>query len=127
MIQRDKDVKTGTFSFLTMHSYDAIVSLNMVHIAPWPASLGLFAGAGRLLRQGGLLILCGPFKRDGVHNAPSNAAFDVSLRASNPSWGVRDIADLERIAKSCGLGLREIIEMPANNMSLVFDRVVGQR
>ena len=60
--------------------------------------------------------------RDGVHNAPSNAAFDVSLKASNPTWGLRDIIDLEHIAESSGLGLREIIEMPANNMLLVFDK-----
>jgi cyclopropane fatty-acyl-phospholipid synthase-like methyltransferase len=100
--------------------FDAIVSLNMVHISPWAASLGLFAGAGRVLRGGGHLFLYGPFMRDGVHNAPSNAAFDASLKASNPSWGVRDIADLERVAKSSGLSLHETIEMPANNMSLVF-------
>src|ERR1043165_1309076 len=99
---------------------DAIVSLNMVHISPWTASLGLFAGAGRLLRGGGLLFLYGPFMRDGVHTAPSNAAFDASLKASNPAWGVRDIADLERVAESSGLSLHETIEMPANNMSLVF-------
>ena len=74
----------------------------------WAASLGLFAGAGRLLRAGGLLILYGPFMHDGVHNATSNAAFDVSLKASNPSWGLRDITDLERIAESSGLGLRAI-------------------
>jgi hypothetical protein len=92
----------------------------MVHISPWTASLGLFAGAGRLLRGGGLLFLYGPFMRDGVHTAPSNAAFDASLKASNPAWGVRDIADLERVAESSGLSLHETIEMPANNMSLVF-------
>jgi SAM-dependent methyltransferase len=124
---RDIDVCASAWGGEQTQAFDAIVSLNMVHIAPWPASLGLFAGAGRVLRAGGLLILYGPFMRDGVHNAPSNAAFDVSLKASNPSWGVRDITDLERVAKSSGLGLREIIEMPANNMSLVFDRVVGQR
>jgi hypothetical protein len=92
----------------------------MVHIAPWAATLGLFAGAGRLLRIGGLLVLYGPFMRDGVHNAPSNAAFDVSLKARNASWGLRDIAELERVGESFRLRLRETIEMPANNMSLVF-------
>ena len=105
--------------------FDAIVSLNMVHIAPWAASLGLFAGAGRLLRAGGLLVLYGPFMRDGAHNAPSNAAFDASLKARNPSWGVRDIADLERVGEFSGLSLRETIEMPANNMSLVFSNRGG--
>jgi hypothetical protein len=92
----------------------------MVHIAPWSASLGLFAGAGRMLRAGALLILYGPFMRDGAHNAPSNAAFDSSLKARNPSWGVRDIADLERLGEESGLVLRDMIEMPANNRTLVF-------
>ena len=105
--------------------FEAIVSLNMVHIAPWAASLGLFAGAGRLLRPGGVLVLYGPFMRDGAHNAPSNAAFDVSLKAQNPSWGLRDIADLERVGESSGLSLRETIEMPANNKSLVFSKTGG--
>jgi SAM-dependent methyltransferase len=100
--------------------FDVMISLNMVHIAPWSASLGLFAGAGRLLRAGALLILYGPFTRDGAHNAPSNAAFDVSLKARNQSWGLRDIADLERLGEVSGLVLRETIEMPANNRMLVF-------
>jgi hypothetical protein len=99
-----------------------MVSINMVHIAPWAATLGLFAGAGRLLRAGGLLFLYGPFMHNGVHNAPSNAAFDESLKARNPSWGLRDIVDLERVAEASGLKLGETIEMPANNMSLVFSR-----
>lgn len=99
---------------------DAIVSLNMVHIAPWAATLGLFAGAGRLLSPGGVLVLYGPFTRDGVHTATSNAAFDASLKMRDPSWGLRDIADLERVGTSSGLELREAVEMPANNTSLVF-------
>ena len=101
---------------------DAIVSINMVHIAPWAASLGLFAGAGHLLRTGGLLILYGPFMRGGVHNAGSNADFDVSLKARNPSWGVRDLADLERVGEASGISLREIIEMPSNNAIVVFSK-----
>jgi SAM-dependent methyltransferase len=116
----DIDVCARAWGVEETPAFDAIVSLNMVHIAPWVASLGLFAGAGRLLRAGGLLFLYGPFMRDGLHNAPSNAAFDVSLKARNPSWGVRDITDLERVAASSGLGLREIVEMPANNWALVF-------
>jgi SAM-dependent methyltransferase len=107
--------------------FDAIVSLNMVHISPWAASSGLFAGAGALLRHGGILFLYGPFMRDGVHSAPSNAAFDATLKAQNPTWGVRDIADLERVGKACGVTLRETITMPANNMSLVFIKTVDGR
>src|SRR4029079_3062933 len=110
----DVDVCATAWGVEHTAPFDAIVSLNMVHIAPWAASLGLFAGAGRLLRAGGLLVLYGPFMRNGTHNAPSNAAFDASLKARNPSWGVRDIADLEDLAKSSELGLREMIEMPAN-------------
>jgi SAM-dependent methyltransferase len=116
----DIDVCATSWGIEQTAPFDAIVSLNMIHIAPWAASLGLFAGAGRLLRVGGLLFLYGPFMRDGVHNAPSNAAFDVSLKARNPSWGLRDIAELERVGESFGLRLREALEMPANNMSLVF-------
>ena len=116
----DVDVSAKEWSVEQTAPLDAIVSLNMVHIAPWEASLGLFAGAGRLLCAGGLLILYGPFMRNGTHNAPSNAAFDASLKERNPTWGLRDIADVERVADSSGLSLRETFEMPANNMSLVF-------
>jgi cyclopropane fatty-acyl-phospholipid synthase-like methyltransferase len=116
----DIDVCAESWGVEQTAPFDAIVSLNMVHIAPWAATLGLFARAGRLLRVGGLLVLYGPFMRDGVHNAPSNAAFDASLKARNASWGLRDIAELERVGASFRLRLRETIEMPANNMSLVF-------
>ena len=101
---------------------DAMLSINMVHIAPWPATAGLFSGAGRLLRGGGLLCLYGPFMHKGAYNTPSNAAFDQSLKASNPAWGLRDIADLERTAFASGLRLGETVEMPANNKLLVFRR-----
>jgi hypothetical protein len=83
---------------------------------------GLFAGAGLALQSDGLLVLYGPFKRDGKHTALSNAVFDTSLRDGNPDWGVRDIADLKALASRAGLALRETVEMPANNMILVFGR-----
>ena len=118
----DIDVCAKAWGVEQTAPFDAIVSLNMIHIAPWSATLGLFAGAGRLLRPGGLLFLYGPFMRNGAHNAPSNAAFDASLKARDPSWGLRDTADLERLGESSGLSLRETIEMPANNMSLVFSK-----
>jgi len=117
---RDIDVCSGQWGVGQTEHFDAIVSINMIHIAPWEASLGLFAGAGRLLRAGGLLVLYGPFMRDGAHNAPSNAAFDAALKERNPSWGVRDIADLEHVGEAAGLNLRGTIEMPTNNMLLVF-------
>jgi len=116
----DIDVRATAWREELSARFDAIVSLNMVHIAPWAASLGLFSIAGALLRRGGVLFLYGPFMRDGVHNAPSNAAFDATLKTQNPAWGVRDIADLERVGKACGVDLSETIQMPANNTSLVF-------
>jgi SAM-dependent methyltransferase len=98
----------------------AVLCANVIHIAPWPVAEGLFAGAARYLRQDGRLFLYGPFKRDGKHTAVSNAVFDTSLRANNPDWGVRDVADARKLAESVGLGLVEIVDMPANNLILVF-------
>lgn len=98
----------------------ALFCANVIHIAPWRVAEGLFAGAARLLRADGRLFLYGPFKRDGKHTAVSNAVFDSSLREGNPDWGVRDVAELERLAGGNGLALQEIVEMPANNMILVF-------
>jgi SAM-dependent methyltransferase len=98
----------------------AIFCANVVHIAPWRVAEGLFTGAARLLRPDGLLVLYGPFKRGGKHTALSNAVFDTSLRDANPEWGVRDVADLERLGAGVGLALREIVEMPSNNLILVF-------
>jgi Protein of unknown function (DUF938) len=95
---------------------------NVIHIAPWRVAEGLFAGTGRYLGADGRLFLYGPFKRAGKHTAISNAVFDTSLRDTNPEWGVRDIEDLERLADSVGLALIEIAEMPANNLTLVFER-----
>jgi Protein of unknown function (DUF938) len=100
----------------------AVFCANVIHIAPWHVAEGLFAGAGRYLRTEGRLFLYGPFKRSGKHTAPSNAAFDTSLRDQNPEWGVRDIDDLGKLAENTGLELVEIAEMPANNLTLVFER-----
>ncbi|MCG8440185.1 MAG: class I SAM-dependent methyltransferase [Caulobacterales bacterium] len=101
---------------------DAVMSVNMIHIAPWEAALGLLAGAGRLLRPGGQLILYGPFARGGAHTAPSNAAFDESLRRRDPRWGVRDLDDVAAAGAPHGLTLREVIDMPANNLIAAFAR-----
>lgn len=102
--------------------FDAIVSLNMIHISPWEAALGLIAGASRLLKPNGVLFFYGPFKRDGAHTAPSNEAFDQSLKSRDPSWGVRDVADVAREAQRKGFALMEIEEMPANNLCVIFTR-----
>jgi hypothetical protein len=100
----------------------AVFCANVVHIAPWRVAEGLFAGSARHLRADGQLFLYGPFKRDGRHTAPSNAIFDTSLREANAEWGVRDLAELETLAAGVGLKLREIVEMPANNLILMFER-----
>jgi SAM-dependent methyltransferase len=104
----------------------AIVCVNVLHISPWRVAQNLMAGAGRLLRGGGRLFVYGPFMRDGQHTAPSNAAFDASLRAKNPEWGVRDVRDLNALADDAGLTLTEMAPMPANNLVLVFTRAVRQ-
>lgn len=101
---------------------DAIIAINMIHIAPWHATLGLLAGAGRVLRPGGLLFLYGPFREGGVHTADSNAAFDADLRARDPSWGVRDLHEITTLALQHGLLPPERIPMPSNNLSVVFRR-----
>ncbi len=100
----------------------AVFCANVIHIAPWRVAEGLFAGAARYLRSDGRLFLYGPFKRDGKHTALSNAVFDTSLREQDPKWGVRDIADVEKLATGVGLTLIETVEMPANNLILLFAR-----
>jgi SAM-dependent methyltransferase len=100
----------------------AVFCANVIHIAPWRVAEGLLAGAGKYLRPDGLLFLYGPFKRDGKHTALSNAVFDTSLRERDPDWGVRDIAELENLARHAALALCEIVEMPANNQILIFER-----
>jgi len=103
-------------------SADAVVSINMIHIAPWSAAEGLMAGSARLLTDGGVLYLYGPFKEHGRHTAPSNASFDASLRHRDPEWGVRDVAEVSELARQHGLVLVERVAMPANNLSLIFRR-----
>ena len=103
----------------------ALFCANVIHIAPWRVAEGLLAGAARYLRADGRLFLYGPFKRDGQHTALSNAVFDTSLRNQDAEWGVRDIADLEKLAGSVGLELIETREMPANKLMLAFGRSKG--
>ena len=102
--------------------WDVVFNANMIHIAPWSAAEGLFAGAGRLLTQAGLLFLYGPFRVGGRHTAPSNEAFDADLRRRNPEWGVRDLERVEALAVGNGIRLVEANDMPANNKLLVFGR-----
>ena len=122
LLPLDVDVSIATWDVTALKDFDAIVWLNIVHIAPWAATFGMLSRAGRVLSGGELLCLYGPFLYLGVHNAPSNAALDDSLQERNASWGLRDIAELEGLAGASGLELSEIIEMPANNRLLVFHR-----
>lgn len=101
----------------------AIVSINMIHISPWAACLGLMAGAGRILPPNGILYLYGPFKQNGQHTAPSNAAFDEMLKSQNPEWGVRDLEEVIAVAKMQNLHWRETVSMPANNLSVIFEKM----
>lgn len=98
----------------------AIVNINMIHIAPWFACLGLIAGAKRILPPGGILYLYGPFKQNGRHTSPSNAAFDQSLQWQNPQWGIRDLEQVVAVAQAANLSLVKTVTMPANNLSVIF-------
>lgn len=102
--------------------FTAMFCANVIHIAPWTVAQGLFAGAARHLVPGGRLFLYGPFRRDGVHNSPGNATFDANLRRDNPEWGVRDTADVKKLGAANGLRLAELVEMPSNNATLIFER-----
>ena len=99
---------------------NAIVNINMIHISPWQACLGLLEGAGNILPSGGILYLYGPYRRNGEHTAPSNARFDTSLRDRNSAWGIRDLEAVEKAAASWNLKLEKVLEMPANNLSVIF-------
>jgi hypothetical protein len=99
---------------------DAVVCINMIHIAPWTACEGLMAGAARILPRGGVLYLYGPFRENGEHSAESNRRFDLDLRLRNPDWGVRNLEDVVAVAARNGLAHCETVVMPANNRSIVF-------
>jgi hypothetical protein len=101
---------------------DAILCINMIHISPWSATEGLMRGAGRLLAEGAPLVLYGPYVRPDHPLEPSNAAFDADLRRRDPAWGLRALDAVEACARSNGLSLDRVVEMPANNLSVVFRR-----
>jgi len=101
---------------------DAVVCINMIHIAPWPATEALLAGASRMLPAGGVLYLYGPYRVDGQHTADSNRAFDAWLRDQNQDWSVRDLGEVTDLAARHGLALTRTVQMPANNLSVIFQR-----
>ena len=100
----------------------AIVNINMIHISPWDCCEALLAGAERILPQGGVLFLYGPFKRGGAHTSASNEAFDARLRLQDPAWGVRNLDSVVALAEGHGFTVATITEMPANNLAVVFKR-----
>ena len=99
---------------------DALLCINMIHISPWAATVALFDGARDTLSAEDVLFLYGPYRRDDRHTAPSNEAFDASLRSRDPQWGVRDLEEVERTAEQAGYILEEVVAMPANNFSVIF-------
>lgn len=99
---------------------DAVVCINMIHISPWKATLGLMAGAGRILSSGAPLVLYGPFRRERHPLEPSNADFDLSLKARDPRWGLRLLGDVGAAAEAQGLTFERFVPMPANNLSVIY-------
>ncbi len=102
--------------------FDLLLCCNMIHIAPWTAAEGLVAGAGRVLSPCGILLLYGPFRRQGVPTAPGNEAFDADLRARNRAWGLRDLEAVDALTRAAGFSGAEITEMPANNLCVAWRR-----
>ncbi|BAZ07724.1 DUF938 domain-containing protein [Calothrix sp. NIES-3974] len=111
------------FSHLQDFPITAIVNINMIHISPMESCFGLMAGAERILPPGGILYMYGPYKYNHQHTAPSNEAFDLSLRSQNPDWGVRNLQDVVQIAQNHNLELMQVYDMPANNLSVVYRRL----
>lgn len=102
---------------------DAIICINMIHISPWPATEGLIKKAATLLALGAPLYLYGPYRREDRPTAASNEDFDVSLRGRNPAWGLRSLDDVAALASAAGFAAPDIIEMPANNLSVIFRKI----
>jgi SAM-dependent methyltransferase len=102
---------------------DAVLCINMIHIAPWEATAALVRGAARVLPRDGILFLYGPFKQGGQHTTPSNAEFDAGLRAQDAQWGVRDLEAVAEIASAAGFAAPVVEAMPANNLSVIFRRL----
>lgn len=101
---------------------DVVICINMIHIAPWSATDGLTRNAASMLPTNGLLYLYGPYRRNGEHTAPSNAAFDADLKSRNPAWGVRDLEAVAELAAHHGFGTPSVEAMPTNNFSVIFRR-----
>jgi len=118
----DLDVTDPAWPEAVDAGLDVMVAVNLLHISPWTATLGLLSGAGRLLAPEGRLVVYGPFSRGGDYLSQSNVQFDASLRYRDPSWGLRDVDDVAAAARAEGLALSEVIAMPANNLMLMLTR-----
>ncbi|MDE0991725.1 MAG: DUF938 domain-containing protein [Rhodospirillales bacterium] len=116
------DASVDIWSLGHIKDLNAIMSINMIHISAWEACLGLLRNASRVLPAGGVLYLYGPFKVGGVHIAPSNAEFDLSLQSQNSAWGVRNLDDVAEEALKQSFQLMKTIRMPANNFSVIFHK-----
>lgn len=114
------DAASGTWP---VASADAILCINMIHIAPWRATEGLMRGAAKILQTGAPLYLYGPYRQTGVVTAPSNEAFDANLKSRNREWGLRNLEDVAALAKRAGFSEADVMQMPANNLSVVFRRL----
>jgi uncharacterized protein DUF938 len=99
-----------------------ILSLNVIHISPFSVTKGIVKGAGKSLQKSGMLAFYGPFREDGVHTGEGNAAFDTRLRADNPDWGVRDLAEIVELGQAAGLNKIDLLQMPSNNRILILQK-----
>lgn len=120
-IQVDICKKLSCYGF-EVNSVDYMYCSNMIHISPFECTIGLFENAGNYLKPDALLITYGPYSKDGVITPDSNIAFNASLKARNPAWGLRDISDLIKLAEQNNMSLMDTIEMPANNKTLIWRR-----
>jgi hypothetical protein len=118
----DLDVSLDGWHTAVGDAVDAVLAVNMIHIAPWQACVGLFRGSAALLGKGAPLVLYGPYRQDDVVTAPSNEAFDAQLRARDPGFGLRRLQDVSAVADDAGFALAEVVSMPSNNLTVVFRR-----
>ncbi|KAL7286359.1 hypothetical protein TKK_0019315 [Trichogramma kaykai] len=122
LIDITTDYRTWSARFKE-NSLDYIYNANMIHISPFKCTEGLFRNAGQLLKNNGILFTYGPYAINGVLTPESNVRFDQNLKSQNPEWGVRDLEDIKKLALNNGIQLKQMIDMPANNKTLIWQKV----